>query len=387
MKAGCLDDICQMVTDGTHYTPKDIGAGIPFLTVKDMRPEGLDFAGCSYISEADFQAANAGNSAPKRGDVLFSKDGTVGKVHVVSDEQDFAVLSSIAILRPDTSQVDSQYLGQMLRTPKVLEQATDRKTGSAIRRIILSDLRKLRVSLPSLEEQRRIAAILDQAEALRTKRRQALVKLDTLTQSLFLEMFGDLTREHNFDVLPLGRICDVRDGTHTSPVFHDSGYPLVTSKNLRDGKVDLEDVKYISESDYLDINRRSKVHMGDILMPMIGTVGNPVLVTSEPRYAVKNVAIIKFSHGSPSRRFIHTLLDGPYFDHVTRQKSRGGTQRFLALGDTRSLPIPIPSRELQDRFEQRAVAISEERLRIVESSTSISILVSSLQHRAFRGEL
>ena len=179
VKSVALADACNVVTDGTHYTPPDIGSGVPFLTVKDVGPSGLDFAGCARISEDDYAAADAGTSAPKPGDVLFSKDGTVGKVHVVETDEPFAVLSSLAILRPSES-VESKYLGHMLRTPDVLAQAVRRKSGSAVRRIILSDLKKVEIPLPPLPEQCRIAAILDHADALRAKRRQVLAHLDAL---------------------------------------------------------------------------------------------------------------------------------------------------------------------------------------------------------------
>jgi type I restriction enzyme S subunit len=189
-----IEEVCEIVTDGTHYTPKNIGVGIPFLTVKDVTDEQLDFINCSFISDIDYQTAKLGNSAPQKGDVLFSKDGTVGKVHIVNTDNSFAVLSSLAILRPNKKLIESQYLGNVLRLPLVLDDALKRKTGSAIRRIILADLKRVRFPLPSLEEQKRIAEILDQAEELRTKRRDAIAQLNTLTQSIFLEMFGDPVR-------------------------------------------------------------------------------------------------------------------------------------------------------------------------------------------------
>src|SRR5947209_1102049 len=106
-----LEKVCSLITDGTHYTPPDIGEGVPFLTVKDMTDGGLDFSACSRISHEEYEKALEGNSAPQQGDVLFSKDGTVGKVHVVNGEPNFAVLSSIAILRPDPRIIDSNFLG------------------------------------------------------------------------------------------------------------------------------------------------------------------------------------------------------------------------------------------------------------------------------------
>ena len=200
-----IDEACLLVTDGTHYTPPDVGQGIPFLTVKDCSNNGhIDLVGCSHITEDEFEKADKGNSAPKRGDVLFSKDGTVGKVYVVDNRETFAVLSSLAILRPDASRLDASYFGWVLKTDSCLDQASQSKTGSAIRRIILKDLKRVRFPLPPLAEQKRIAGILDVAEALRAKRREALAQFDILLRSTFLDMFGELTVAN-----PLGN-CDGR---------------------------------------------------------------------------------------------------------------------------------------------------------------------------------
>ena len=109
----------------------------------------------------------------------------------------------------------------------------------------------------------------------------------------------------------LGDICDVRDGTHDSPSYVDTGYPLVTSKNIVDGKLDLSVVNYITRDDYNKINERSKVDDGDIIMTMIGTIGNPYLVNGFTDFAIKNVALIKFND---KKIKLHTVNEGfnPY---------------------------------------------------------------------------
>ncbi len=99
----------------------------------------------------------------------------------------------------------------------------------------------------------------------------------------------------NWKWVRLNDILDVRDGTHDSPKYvkADVGIPLVTSKNLRNGSIDYSDVKYISIADSEAINQRSKVDINDILMAMIGTIGNPVKVVEEPHYSIKNMALLK----------------------------------------------------------------------------------------------
>ena len=185
-----ISDICTLVTDGTHYTPKDIGVGIPFLTVRNMSEEGLDFKGCSFISRADFDEAKSGNCAPKVNDVLFSKDGTVGKVHVVEESNEFAVLSSIAILRPNENKVLSQYLGYALRSSQILDSAISKKTGAAIRRIILSNLKSIQIPIPPIEKQRIFLQKISELHQIKTKSKLDLRRLNDLFISIQSQAFS-----------------------------------------------------------------------------------------------------------------------------------------------------------------------------------------------------
>lgn len=143
----------------------------------------------------------------------------------------------------------------------------------------------------------------------------------------------------------------------------------------------------ISEVDYAQINKRSKVDIGDIVMPMIGTIGSPVLVDRESNFAIKNVALIKFGDLSPSSAFVHHVLGSRYFDHVISQKNRGGTQKFVSLGDLRAFPVPLPKAKEQQIFGDRIAAVEALKATHRASLTELDALFASLQHRAFLGEL
>ncbi|MBD3612781.1 MAG: restriction endonuclease subunit S [Hydrogenovibrio crunogenus] len=147
----------------------------------------------------------------------------------------------------------------------------------------------------------------------------------------------------------LGELSDVRDGTHDSPKFYDSGFPLVTSKNLKaDGTLDLNDVNLISREDYISINKRSGVSVGDILFGMIGTIGNPVLL-KEDGFAIKNVALLKEKEKLKNDFLIHYLSGS----NIARQfyvNNVGGTQKFIALGQIRSLEINFPQLPEQQKI-------------------------------------
>ena len=176
----------------------------------------------------------------------------------------------------------------------------------------------------------------------------------------------------------LGEVCDVRDGTHDSPKYVLEGYPLITSKNLKDGFIDFTDVNLISRADLDAINKRSKVDEGYLLMPMIGTIGNPVIADASREYAVKNVALIKFLEGCQiDNRFLKDLLDSAAMQDRFQRQASGSTQKFIPLGFIRKLEIPLPplatqqaivaeieaeqalvaaNRELITRFEQKIQA-------------------------------
>ncbi|MBJ7392798.1 MAG: restriction endonuclease subunit S [Chthoniobacterales bacterium] len=285
--------------------------------------------------------------------------------------------------------LERRFLCYFLRQPSMVDYANSRAAGANLPRLSPSALAAFAIPLPPLAEQRRIAEVLDRAEALRAKRRAALAQLNALTQSLFLDLFGDpVANRKGFPVSRMGDVCDVRDGTHDSPKYvSEGGYPLVTSKNLSGGFVDLSDVNLISEADYIQINKRSKVDRGDIIMPMIGTIGSPVLVEDEPRFAIKNVALIKFTAASPLPILVRHLLSCDYFDHIVGQKNRGGTQKFVSLGDLRSFPLPLPPIPLQREFARRVTAVEALKTAQRASLAELDALFATLQHRAFRGEL
>lgn len=144
----------------------------------------------------------------------------------------------------------------------------------------------------------------------------------------------------------LGDESDVRDGTHDSPKYYDKGYPLVTSKNLKDFGLDLSNVSFISDEDFEVINKRSKVGIGDILFGMIGTIGNPVLV-DRADFAIKNVALIK-EQKKILNSFLIQILKSPVFDKYIKNENAGGTQKFLSLSKIRDFNFLCPNIEEQN---------------------------------------
>jgi type I restriction enzyme, S subunit len=145
-------------------------------------------------------------------------------------------------------------------------------------------------------------------------------------------------------------VMDVRDGTHNTPKYTQSGYPLITSKNLTPDGIDFSDVSYISEEDHHDISKRSKVDRNDILFAMIGTIGNPVIVETDEEFSVKNVALFKFAKSFIDPVFFKYLLGTPIIQRQLINETRGGTQKFVSLTVLHNMLIPYPPIEEQKRI-------------------------------------
>ena len=142
---------------------------------------------------------------------------------------------------------------------------------------------------------------------------------------------------------------DVRDGTHDSPKYADSGYPLITSKNLTDiGTLDFSNVNYLKQEDFNKINQRSKVDIGDILFGMIGTIGKPVKIDRDD-FAIKNVALIK-ENGLIKNDYLIHYLHSKSINRQFADNQDGGTQKFISLDKIRKLKINMPSRNEQKKI-------------------------------------
>lgn len=153
----------------------------------------------------------------------------------------------------------------------------------------------------------------------------------------------------------LSECLDVRDGTHDTPQYVEKGIPLVTSKNLVNGKIDFITCKMISLEDYLKFSERSKVDINDILFAMIGSIGNPVLVSDENKFSIKNMALFKNTYKNIDMNYLYWFLC--YSQRAMKIKASGGVQSFVSLTFLRKFLFPLPPIEEQMRIVEKIKAI------------------------------
>ena len=152
--------------------------------------------------------------------------------------------------------------------------------------------------------------------------------------------------------IPASEFCaSVCDGTHESPKPVERGRRLVTSRHLTTGRLDLSDAYLISEEDFAAINKRSKVDRWDVLISMIGTVGEPCLIKEEPDFAIKNIGLFK-TKSETDGKWLYYFLRSKDAQQSIREQSRGTTQQYIPLGALRDFPILVAD----DPEEQKAIA-------------------------------
>ncbi|RCX12751.1 type I restriction enzyme S subunit [Anaerobacterium chartisolvens] len=221
-------------------------------------------------------------------------------------------------------------------------------------------------------------------------KKQAITLEDKLAQALVPDDEQPYEVPSNWVWTRLKYILDVRDGTHDTPKYKEKGIPLITSKNLIGNNLDFRNVKFISEEDHIKISERSGVSDGDILMAMIGTIGNPVVVQKSQEFSIKNVALFKrLSSTDIKPKYICNFLKSSE-EHM-REHASGGLQPFVSLSYLRNYPVPLlPIAEQQrivDRIESLFEKLDNAKELTQNALDTFETRKAAILHKAFTGEL
>jgi type I restriction enzyme S subunit len=394
-----LSEVCEKITDGSHRTPPFTEYGYPFATVVHVDNDGkIDLSSCSRISAADFEDLRRNDCRPRQGDVLFSKDGTVGKVALIDFDTDFVVLSSLAILRPKRTLLNSHFLAYALRSTSALEQAVNRKSGSAIRRIVLRDLKHISIPIPPLIEQERMVKLLDEADALRKLRTQADRRTAELIPALFHEMFGDpVYNPRGWSIYPVSSFVDeLHGGRNVNPAGADEElgrFRVLKISAVTWGEFDPEESKPVPAA--YEPPPSHVVRPGDLLFSRANTtelVAATSYVFDSPSNLLLPDKLWRFVWKQPQTVepfFVWWLLQAP---SVRRELSRratgtGGSMKNISKPKVMSLKVPLPPLSLQKEFADRVFEIRAVQTEQAASRSRGEDFYQSMLHRAFSGEL
>ncbi|MEG2014013.1 MAG: restriction endonuclease subunit S, partial [Anaerovoracaceae bacterium] len=222
------------------------------------------------------------------GTVLFTSRAGIGKTAILAKEA--ATNQGFQSIIPHENELDTYFV--FSRTKELKQYGEINGAGSTFVEVSGKQMAKMPIMIPNLNEQKQIGNFFKEFDNLITLHQRKLNRLKNIKKGLLQKMFpkdGEKFPEVRFpgftdawEQRKLDLITDVRDGTHASPQYVAEGHSFVTSKNVKDGYITYDDIQFISDADYEEINKRSKVDINDILMGMIGTIGNIALVRDEP---------------------------------------------------------------------------------------------------------
>lgn len=337
---------------------KNTGKPYPYLCAANV---GYGEFNLSNTKEILLEENELERYAVKYGDLLICEGGDTGRCAIWKSDKPIYYQNALHRVRCNDD-IYNKFIMYSIHYYKKVGIIDKLSHGRTIKHFTQKGLNRLNFYIPQYNIQQAIASELDAIQTMIDGYKAQLADLDTLAQSIFLDMFGDpVANPKGWDKHILNEICDVRDGTHDSPKYIENGIPLITSKNIVDGKIDFSDTKNISISDADAINKRSKVDNGDIIMPMIGAIGSPIIVEEIKPFCIKNVALIKFNNANVINIYIKHLLSSSSFDEYMHKINKGVAQKFISLKVIRNFNIPLPSLSLQQQFAHRIEAIEKQK--------------------------
>ena len=387
-----IDEVAAVFNGKTPAKSQQRDSGHPVLKVKDVDALGK-FRG-TFSGHVSADLARKHVKQQLAGGETLVLNAAHSATHVASKTFYAAqeVAGSLAtgewlIVRWSTEAVDSRFGNHWINAPG---------TRFRIRRLVNGihlypkDVARLRIPLPSLAEQKRIARILDAADALRAKRREALAQLDTLLQSTFLDMFGDpVTNPKEWEEPRLEDLCKkVIDCPHSTPRWTGSGVVCLRTSNLGKGEWNWADTRFVSEEDYKERTRRGEILPNDIILSREGTVGVLALVGDGMRLCMgQRLVQLRVNDSQLAPRFLLNLLLHSLAPERLGRLMAGSTSKHLNVKELRKLPVLLPPFAIQRRFATIAESVECQKARQRAHLTELDTVFASLQSRAFREDL
>lgn len=292
----------------------------------------------------------------KNNDIVYSTVRPIQRHYgfIIDPPKNLVVSTGFSVIETNKAVAEPLFVYFFLISDEIVEILDVIADGStsAYPSLKPSDIENLNILLPSLPEQRAIASVLSSIDDKIDLLHRQNKTLEAMAETLFRQWFVEEAQE-DWEEIAITEFFEIRDGTHDSPKQSPVGKPLITSKHIGTNQLDIKNAYLISEDDFYNVNKRSKVETNDILFSMIGTIGLTYLEQSETLgYAIKNIGLFKTSQ-NPDWRY-YTLLWinsslGKEFIHGHRS---GSTQEYIALSSLRSIVFDAPPLNLLLEFNK-----------------------------------
>ena len=384
-----LGDICIQITDGSHNPPMGIEqSNYLMLSSKNIDDDYITLNDPRYLSQEDFEAENRRTNI-KPNDLLITIVGTIGRVAIVPNSlTEFCVQRSVAVLKPKPEIVYNRFLMHYLQSMRpYLEQES---RGVAQKGIYLKQLSNLSIILPPLDEQRKIAAVLDKVSDLIAKRRQQLDKLDEMVKSRFIEIFGN--PKLNPNSYPISQLSEhikfLTSGSRGWAQYCvDNGSEwFITIKNVKDCRISIDNMQPINAPDNAEA-KRTKVQEGDLLISITADLGRTGVVTKEiadhGAYINQHLTCIRLNKEILNPMYVAFFMESPAGKEQFESKNQSAVKAGLNFNSINSLRLLVPPLELQNQFAAFVAQTDKSKLAIEKSLDKLEILKKALMQKYF----
>ena len=321
--------------------------------------------------------------------VVLSYKLSIGKVGII--KKSMFTNEAIASLIPLNNNIDINFLYWALQHIDLMANTDRAAMGQTLNK---AKLKEIKIPLPPLSEQKRIAHVLDKADELRQKRQQSIEKLDELLQATFIDMFGDpLTNQKNWEISKLVNEIELIQIGPFGTQLHQEDYvensiPLINPSHIRNGKILPDNKLTVSEEKY---HQLPQYHMktNDVIVGRRGEMGRCAVVTERENgyFCGTGSLFLRMNEKNLNATFLSFILSSNSIKKLLENSSQGVTMANLNKKIVSEIPLIMPNIDLQSKFGEFVDSINLQKQRLKVQSKQQENLFQSLQQRAFNGEL
>ena len=397
-----LGSVCKLINGdrGQNYPSKDalFSEGIPFINAGNLQDDlTIKCSGANFISQDRFNLLS--NGKVLFGDILFCLRGSLGKFAIVDNQiSQGAIASSLVILRPD-GKLDRDFLKNYLRSTLCKREIERFENGAAQPNLSAKDLKEFEIPLPPLAEQKRIAAILDEADAIRRKRQQAIQLADDFLRAVFLEMFGDpVTNPKGWEVKPLKDVLkSISSGWSAngdSRPCEEGELGVLKISAVTSGTFIPTENKAVQVSDIPSSKKLVFPKKGDMLFSRANTrelvAASCIVIEDSPNtFLPDKLWLIKTDESQLLPEFLNYLLKTPGFKEKLTSQATGssGSMLNISMGKFEQTECLVPAIDLQHIFKNLYWKLQETMSCFEQSYSTLQASFNSLSQKAFSGQL
>ena len=401
-----IEDICSIKRGASPRPIQEYirDSGIPWVKIADATSSESRFI--ERTKEFIKEEGKSKSRYIEQGTLILSNSATPGIPKIMKIN---ACVHDGWLIVDDYQGVTKEYMYYMFVIER--EKLLMLSNGSVFNNLKTDIVKNYEITLPPLEEQKAIANILSSLDEKIEVNNQINKKLEEMAQVIFKQWFVDYEFPNEegmpykssggamfeselgmipkgWEVIEIGDFITVADGTHASPKKQKEGYPLITSKHIKNNKLLIEEAKLISEKDFVEVNKRSKVDTRDILITMIGTVGVLYYVSEkEISFAIKNLGLFKTSENANYANYIYLYLSSNKMKDYIKSRLAGSTQQYISLTELRKIPLFISNQEVNFKFNELVEPLFQLMSEIKEQNQRLKGIRDALLPKLMSGEI